>query len=239
MRETAGKAEIKTVIFDVDNTLYDFDHANLRALKQVAAYAKEKLGWEEDWFFRECQNMINQLHDRLGDVSAAHNRLIRFQNMLEEEDLPLKPYALDMYRIYWDTVIDTANVSPGAAEVMQKLKEKGIRVGIGTDMTAWIQFQKLDRMHLLEYVDFIVSSEEASSEKLNQDFFDVCLTKTKCSAEECLFIGDSLTRDYHGALKAGMQARLFVPPCGLLRTEDPGDEQVQTISDLREVLKLV
>lgn len=239
MSEAVRKVKIKTVIFDVDNTLYDFDFANLRALKQVAVYTKEKLGWEEEWFLRECQHMIEQLHDRLGDVSASHNRLIRFQNMLEQQDLPLKPYALDMYRIYWDTVIDTANVSPGAADVMRTLKEKGIRVGIGTDMTAWIQFQKLDRMHLLEYVDFIVSSEEASAEKLSQDFFDVCLKKTKCAAQECLFIGDSLTRDYHGALNAGMQARLFVPPCGLLRSEDPGTEVVQTISRLDEVLELI
>ena len=226
---------IKTVLFDIDNTLYDFDHANLRALDAVGEYTQREFGWDAGSFRERNRNMMQAMHARMGDVSAYHNRLIRFQNMLEQEGLPLYPHALRMYQLYWDTVIETAVVSPGAEDVLRGLKEQGYRIGIGTDMTAWIQFQKLERLQLLPYIDFLVSSEEACAEKPTKPMFDLCVKKAGCTAGECLFIGDSLERDYRGAKNAGMHALWFVPPGGTFRGGDAGDEPVPQIDRLEQI----
>ena len=88
---------------------------------------------------------------------------------------------------------------------MQKLKERGIRIGIGTDMTAHIQYRRLEFLNLSPYIDFIVTSEEAGVEKPDYRIFSLCREKAEVLPEDCVFIGDSLRHDIEGAKQAGMQ----------------------------------
>ena len=61
--------------------------------------------------------------------AAAHNRLIRFQCMLEILKKPLFPHAYEMYRIYWDTQISNSKPEPGIRELMKDLRCRGTYVG--------------------------------------------------------------------------------------------------------------
>ena len=88
---------------------------------------------------------------------------------------------------------------------MQELKKRGIRIGIGTDMTAYVQYKKLSALGLYSYIDFIVTSEEAGAEKPDPHLFDICVEKTGFSANECAFIGDSLKKDVEGSTKCGLR----------------------------------
>ena len=88
---------------------------------------------------------------------------------------------------------------------MQKLKERGIRIGIGTDMTAHIQYRRLEFLNLSPYIDFIVTSEEAGVEKPHYHFFDICVEKAGVRPEECAFIGDNVKKDIEGAWESGMK----------------------------------
>ena len=54
---------------------------------------------------------------------------------------------------------------------MQALKAKGVGIGIGTDMTAYIQYEKLEKLGLAPYIDWIVTSEEAGAEKTFRTVF--------------------------------------------------------------------
>lgn len=88
---------------------------------------------------------------------------------------------------------------------MQKLKERGIRIGIGTDMTAHIQYRRLEFLNLSPYIDFIVTSEEAGVEKPTPHLFELCVEKAGVPAGECAFIGDNLTKDVKGAWDNGLK----------------------------------
>ena len=202
---------IKTVIFDIDNTLYDYDVAHRAAFSAVSAYASEAFGWDTEVFAEKHSRMQRTLCERMEEGSVIHNRLIRYQNLLEKEGLPLYPHAVRMTQIYWQTLLGYAVVTPGAATVLGKLKDQGFRIGIGTDMTAYIQFRKLEQLGLLSYIDFVVTSEEAQAEKPSEKFFALCLEKAGCPAENCLFVGDHRQKDVEGARAAGMQARWFLP----------------------------
>ena len=76
-------------------------------------------------------------------------------------------------------------------------------------MTAHIQFRKLEKLSLLSFVDFVVTSEEAGCEKPEKSFYELCIEKAGCLPEECLMIGDSLEKDVLGAKTAEMQAMRF------------------------------
>ena len=203
---------IKAVIFDLDNTLYNFDAANEFGIRALAAYTEPVFGWDYPKMKDLYEESREKLTERMGDVGSAHNRLLRFQNLLEEKKLPLHPHALEMAKAYWRGVLDNMAPSPGAREIMEEFRRMGVRIGLGTDMTAYMQYEKLIRLGLMEYMDFIVSSEEAGTDKPGNAFFMLCARKAGCLPGECLFIGDNIVRDYGGAAAAGMQARWFIPP---------------------------
>ena len=144
--------------------------------------------------------------DRIGtDTAAIHSRMIRMQCMLELLEQPLFPHARNMYHAYWDTFIEHIEPNPGVLKFMQELKKRNIRIGIGTDMTAYIQYRKLEAAGAAPYIDFIVTSEEAGIEKPHYHFFDICVEKAGVRPEECAFIGDNVKKDIEGAWESGLK----------------------------------
>ncbi len=225
---------IKAVIFDVDNTLYNFTKAHKAAFRALAAYADERLGLSGESFERLHRETAEELRAYMGEVAALHNRCIRYQVMLEKLGLPLYPHVLEMEGFYWDTLLKEAVPSANAKETLRSLKDRGIRIGVGTDMTARMQFRKLEMLGMLAYVDFLVSSEEAGAEKPALSFFARCVEKAGFGKKECLFVGDSLRKDVLGALDAGLQAVWYGP-------ESPAEERedVLRITDMRQLPEVV
>ena len=224
---------IKTVIFDVDNTLYSYSEAHEAAFEALSAYAENNLGVSREAFGSWHRETEEELRAYMGEVSALHNRCIRYQIMLERRGLPLYPHVLKMNDLYWDTLLCAARPSDGALEAVKRLKEEGLRIGIGTDMTARMQFRKLEALGLLAYTDFLVSSEEAGAEKPAPEFFQRCAEKAGCGGWECLFVGDSLRKDIRGALDAGLNALWYCPQGRDVREDVP---QIRDMAQLPQIV---
>ena len=207
---------IKAVIFDIDNTMYSFDAAHKTAMAALCAYTEKNFGMdaaETKELAAKCMDIITE---RLGDNCAAiHNRLLRFQCFLEQIGSADYRKAMEMYHIYWDTLLDVMEPEKGLVPLLERLKEKGIRIGIGSDMTAYIQYKKLEKIGALEYLDFLVTSEEAGTEKPTPQFFELCVKKAGCMPGECVFIGDNLRKDVAGSADFGMIGTWYHPGGGL------------------------
>ena len=168
---------------------------------------------------------------------------------MEQNGLPLHPHALNMYDIYWDTLIRNAKVYPGVETALSDLKKAGYTLGIGTNMTARIQFRKLTAFGLLQYFDFIVSSEEADREKPQEDIFKYCAKKAHCLPSQCVYVGDSMIHDIIGAQGAGMIPIWFRPQAENFASAlthstafpeaVPLSEQVPVFSDFHELCSLI
>lgn len=224
---------IKTVIFDIDNTLYSYDRAHTVAFAALKGYVKREIGMEPEKFTALHKEMNQEIKERLGECAAIHNRLIRYQNLLEKEGLPVF-HAYPMSDIYWKTLYNTMVPMKNAAQTLAALKEAGVRIGIGTDMTAKEQYEKLYRLGLLDYIDFIVTSEEVGEEKPSPKLFALCEKKAGCPAGECMFVGDSLKKDARGAAAYGMQGVWFNP-----EGENPDVSDVTVIHELSELSALI
>lgn len=76
---------IQAVIFDIDNTLYDYDAAHAVAFQALTEYAQHTLGVDPETFEALHQRANQLLQVRTGgDCAAIHNRLLRYQILLEE-----------------------------------------------------------------------------------------------------------------------------------------------------------
>ncbi len=201
---------LKAVIFDIDDTLYDYKAANLRTLPIVGEYAADLLDVDPEQFLSVYQEVMERQFAEHSDTAGCHSRTIRFQLVLERLGLPLR-YAPKLNDFYWHELIDDIEPEPYVTELIQGLKERGIRLGVGTDMTAEWQIRKLEQLGLIDYMDFIVTSEEAGVEKPEYGVFRLAADKAGCELSECLFIGDNLKKDVQGALDAGMSALWYQP----------------------------
>lgn len=203
---------IKAVIFDIDNTMYDFDAAHGIAMEALTDYCTSAFPVEKDVFretFSRAQRMVER---RTGmDCAANHNRLIRFQCILELLQIHKPSYALNMYHTYWDTLIAAMKEEPGLRNLISALHSKNVSIGIGSDMTAYIQYKKLEKLQVLDDMTQIVTSEEAGAEKPTPRFFQLCVEKMGCRPEECVFIGDSLRKDVEGATANGLHGVWYRP----------------------------
>lgn len=202
---------LKAVVFDIDNTLYSYDEAHAAAYQALTAYAQQRLSMPPKAFDELHRLGSTLLEEHSGGRCAAiHNRLIRYQLMLEHVGLPIR-HAPAMAELYWTTLIGAMKPFPGIQTALEALKEKGLILGIGTNMTADRQFAKLLKLGILDHFDFMVTSEEVSAEKPDRRLFDCCAMKAGCRPDECAFVGDSLKGDVQGALNAGMAAIWFHP----------------------------
>lgn len=202
---------IKAVIFDIDGTLYSYDDAHAVAWEPLCAYAKEHLGMDAEQFAAQVKQSTKICNARMGaNCGSTHNRMLRFQDILERHKLPLR-HAWHMNDLYWRTLIDASRPEPGVEACLKQLKAQGMILGIGTDMTADFQFVKLEKLGLIDYFDFMVSSEETNIEKPDPKVFLTCAAKAGVAPEECLFVGDSLKKDVLGPKAVGMHAIWYVP----------------------------
>ena len=224
---------LKAVIFDLDGTLYDYRSAHAAAWRALQDYARAHLSVEPE--------RLDALHGRAFDLqkrragapcAAIHDRLIRCQLMLELMGAPIGR-APEMAALYWSVLLDAMRPFPGAAEALDGLRAMGLAVGVGTNMTADYQFAKLERLGLMERVDFLVTSEEAGAEKPDPRLFALCAEKAGCAMEACAFVGDSLKGDVLGALAAGMRAVWFRPdPLPEDEAAAPGAPRVASLAAL-------
>lgn len=194
---------IKAVIFDVDDTLYSYMPAFDVAFPAVCRYAQEQIGIPAEVFASECDRELNALSGELSGLSAVHERTLRFLRVLEKFGKPLR-YAPILDDLFWNTFLETAVPEPGILACFRELKEKGFKIGIGTNMTLKWQLKKVEALGLLQYVDFFVASEESGADKPAPALFQLCAKKAGCAPEECLFVGDSIPHDIRGAENAGM-----------------------------------
>lgn len=197
--------DIKTVIFDLDNTLFGYDKSDKAGKKAVAAYMKQRFGMEEEESLALLQKKWDEQNALMNPQnSAVHSRLIRYQMVVDELKKPLFPHVQSMCTAYWNAFYDAMVPEDGITEVLRSLKLYGVEIAIGTNMTTWVQYEKIRRLNLGAYVDRIITSEEAEAEKPSPAFYDFLLRYLGRTKEECLFVGDSIRIDYEGAANYGI-----------------------------------
>lgn len=226
---------IRTVIFDIDNTLYSYEEAHRTAFGVLSGYADRILGLEPDVFARLVKEAgRTQVLHAGGPFAPIHSRLVRFQLVLERAGKPLS-HARVMDALYWSVFLAGMTPFAGVPDCFPTLREAGYRIGIGTNMTADYQFAKLEKLGVLPWVDFMVSSEETVAEKPDARFFACCAEKSGGPAESCLFVGDHPMGDVQGALSAGMEAvwlcRVAAGPAEL-----PGVARIHAPEELPDLL---
>ena len=205
---------IRAVLFDFGGTLYDYgslaraESESLAALLEwggVEASAEDTLHAR-----REASRAVFQ--DFMGRPYYLHRDL--FENtmraVVEALGGRVDDEMLRRYReLQWKGHARDLVLRPGTTETLSTLRERGIHVGMVSNIDDDQLEHMLDFTALRPYFHSILSSESAGSCKPDPGIFRQALDRAGCPADRALFVGDSRSADIAGANDAGLRSVLI------------------------------
>ena len=194
---------IAALLFDIDGTLYDFEHDTVHAFVQAAAWARAEhpqLRLElPETNFRRAQLLTAQ---QLGAAGAGpwEWRVHMFSQLLQMEGVVDHTLTEGMARQYGFWRGRKARLFPGVLRTLRKLRSAKLPLGVITNGNS-----DLEQAGLGGYFRFVLRAWDLHLEKPDPRIFTHGLELLGLPAEQILFVGDSPQTDIVGAKAVGMR----------------------------------
>jgi YjjG family noncanonical pyrimidine nucleotidase len=221
------------LLFDADNTLWDFSAAEASALERTLV--RQGMDWSAEVLAE--YRIIN--HKAWSDYEAgrlpkSQLRDIRFHRLLElyRQDHSAEEMSLD-YRTYLG---ESDHMLDGATELLEELRPH-FRMGLVTNGLKEVQRPRLAKTQLDQYFEFVVISDEIGVAKPHAGFFDHAYQQMETAEKgSVLMIGDNPNADIGGALSYGFDACWLRHP-GVADRKNIGEtHRIRDIKELAGVL---
>lgn len=142
---------------------------------------------------------------RFTDYEVRLVNLARQNGADPDENWVKHTAAVSMNR--WQRLVP---IHPQTVPLLQKLKGRGVRVGVISNFQHAPHVRKVLRRHgLLNILDAVVISGEVRHQKPEPEIFRIALERLGTRPEDTLYVGDDPVRDIAGAKSVGMQTKLF------------------------------
>jgi len=190
----------KAIMFDLDNTIYSFDNAEIEALKKVHKLFNkyQKISYIK---FNELFKIVRtEIKREMSGSASAHSRMLYFQRLVEKThaNINLK-LILKLRELYWKEFLKNIKINKETKQTLEKLKKQGIKIAIVSNAPTQIQLEKLIKMKIDHLIDAIITSQEAGNEKPNATMFLLALNKLECTSKEVIMVGDNPILDVAAA----------------------------------------
>jgi HAD superfamily hydrolase (TIGR01549 family) len=200
---------VDSIIFDLDNTLYNYDKSHNYAIQEVMKYLSVCSNVDKDILYKKYIDISFETKDDLFNTASSHVKMIYFRKLSDIYNISSSQIHTANC-LYWKYFFKVIEEEEGVYEFLEFLQSKNIKMNILTDYTIEKQYEKLDKLNLLHFFDKIITSEEVGIEKPNSRGFKYCLDKTGYSSSKTFFIGDNYEKDIAGSIKCGMTGFHYV-----------------------------
>lgn len=196
------------ILFDADNTLFDFDLAESRALRTVLTAR----GFSVTPALVERYHAINrsfwERYDR-GEITQDWLLVERFAVLLRELGSGADPFLLN--REYLQQLGTCGILFPGAEALCRRLAEK-CSLAIITNGTSVAQHGRFEPSPIRPLFSHLFISEEIGAQKPQKEFFDiVCREAGIADRSRAVVVGDNLCTDILGGINAGIDTIWYNP----------------------------
>ena len=220
---------IRNVLFDLDDTLFDFHKAEKIALTKTLVH----FGIDPTEETLALYSTINAAHWKrleLGEISREEVKVGRYRELFKTIGVECDPVKATAY--YESMLAIGHYFMPGAPELLEELYRK-YRLYIVSNGTAKVQEGRIGSFGITKYMDGIFISQILGANKPDKQFFDICFAEIPdFLLSETVIIGDSLSSDIKGGINAGITTVWFNPK-GIENDSDIKPDY--TIKELSEV----
>jgi len=203
----------KAALFDLGSTLIEFENQDWPTLGRMgikAAYPFMKDRFPQlpelnefgPTFYQYLRDILDQRTDHT-EVELRDSCTKVFQRMGLAMDNGIVEEFVD---IYYKPVTDQISLITGAAEILERLKNAGLIIGLVSNSIFPEKFHlgEMKRFGLLKYFDFTIFSSSIGTRKPGKTIFEMALARANVTSSQAIFIGDRFDADIIGAKKMGI-----------------------------------
>ncbi|MCM1308246.1 MAG: YjjG family noncanonical pyrimidine nucleotidase [Butyrivibrio sp.] len=223
----------RNILFDLDNTLLDFNKAEEDALSLVllglgVEPARELIG------LYSRINLSQWKRLELGELTLEETKVNRFRLFFEELGLDASPQRATAE--FEELLHGGFYTVCGARELLRDLYGS-FRMYIASNGTASVQRSRIKGADIADFFDGVFISQELGAKKPDAEFFEKCFRAIPDFAgEETLIVGDSLTSDIRGGINSGIDT-VWYNPMGRDKEENVMPVyEISRLEDLKAVL---
>lgn len=209
---------IKAVIFDLDGVIVSTDHLHYLAWKQMAD--------QEQIYFDEHINHQLRGVSRLASLEIILKKSKKIYT--DQEKLELATYKNNVYQSLLKD-LSKDDILPHAVETIKALKEKHIKIAIGSSSknTPII----LKQIGLSDMFDGIADGNDITHSKPDPEVFLLAAQKVNIDSHYCMVVEDA-----EAGIKAAKSAGMFAFAVGDAKKSRLADA---TSDDLLDILKYI
>ena len=222
-----------TILFDLDDTLLDFQANEAQAMKRLFDLHHMPLTEEFLEVYHNVNEKLWKSHER-GEIPLSSVLGARFSDSMRE--LGVEIDGRDWDETYRGFLADGHELIPGAYEICDYLKDK-CRLVLITNGAGNTQRRRLEASGLIKFFPWIFISQDLGAQKPSKEFFDAVKKGIPdFTASSSLVIGDSLTSDIKGANDAGIDCCWF-NPTGKTSTGINFTYTISKLSELKDIIE--
>ena len=224
---------IKTVLFDLDETLFDFKKAEAIALSKTLRLLKIE---PTDYIISQYSkyNISQWKRLELGEITRQEVKINRYKLLFDELGVDASPDLAT--KIYEENLSKGHYFIDGAVEMLENIY-KHYDLYIVSNGTKTVQEGRLLSSGIKKYFKGVFISESVGYEKPSIEFFNSCFRSiTDFEKEKTVIIGDSLSSDIKGGNNAGIKTIWFNSNNDKNNTDLKIDIEVHRLSEIKNAL---
>lgn len=198
----------RAVLFDLDDTLVDFQYSRRHGLRAVQALlpALAQVPLEELELVHDEELHANFLRTLGGGLSDDAARLERIRGICRRYGHRPDESTVAQAAAAYARAQSNARLVPGVRQLLDALRGR-VKIGVVTNGPSARQRGKLERFGIRPAdLDALAISEEVGATKPDAAIFAFALARLGVGPERATMIGDSWENDVLGALGSGMAA---------------------------------
>ncbi|MGE5398758.1 MAG: TIGR02253 family HAD-type hydrolase [Ignavibacteriales bacterium] len=221
---------IKSVIFDLDNTLVDFMKMKRRSI-EAAIPAMIDAGL--DMTIEEANKKINEIYLEQG-IEYQHVFDLFLQKTINRVDNKILASGIVAYRRAREAELTPY---PHVYSTLIQLSKMGLKLGIVSDAPVKEAWLRLASLNFHNFFDAVVTFDETGERKPSPVPFRAILFKLDTNPEEAIMVGDWVERDIVGASQLGMKTAFAKYGDTFNNQANIADFELKDISDLIPIIR--
>ena len=198
--------EYSWYLFDLDNTVLDFNNTSKIAFAETLVYCKIENRKDYYSIFQKINADYWHKYEK-GLIDAGILRKGRFTDFLKEINIDFDASIIS--KKYFDFLVSNSFEIEGAIEII-KILSKNAKLAIVTNGLSDVQYKRIAKLNLDKCFKHVFISDEIGVSKPANAFFEhVHKTIKSPKKDEVLVLGDNPISDIQGATNFGYDTLFF------------------------------
>jgi HAD superfamily hydrolase (TIGR01549 family) len=198
----------QNLLFDIDNTIFNFSHAEQIALERLFTELEKKTTYSSEQIKKTYHIQKQKFQNCAGQTASSHSKYLQLKTLFDKLAISLN--ELKYFSNYYDEQFkENIVLYENCREFLEFCKSKDIKLYCLSNNTSREQIERVKHAGLLDLFTTIYTSEEFGLEKPDSKLYSHVLHLLNGNIHNTAMVGDSFENDILGSNYTNMYAFWF------------------------------